>query len=477
MSLTKVTYSMIAGAPVNVIDYGATTSDATGSINVAAYNLAAAAIAASGVDSTLIFPAGIYKFNAGITLDITLMSISGDNATFDFSNIATSATALTVTGTTGDIYSNLKTCLSGVIIKGPGVSGTSIGVYFNATTTTGPDHIELSNVGITNFSYGTTYGSNAYIITFNHCNVYGNARGFQSYVGAGPNSGERISFVNSSIFNNTAYGIRIEDSNSSIHFVNTSIDYNVQALFLSVGFVHFTSCYFEFSDQISGSDPRFLFANGGGTNTSSVTYSDCTFKIGTVASSSATPVFDVTSTTTVSHSNCIFYLNANRSIIFKMRTGSFYNETNATIEYTGASFRTLDSGCAYTISSSGNNSVGIKTTSDVVALAPNYVVGGITPISDIFTSAYATGNVSTSNIALANGVYTLFTHTQLSANSATFGQYLISRMGTQAVVTTITADASVAVTVNGSFNVVVTNSSGANRTLDNVLQRNSTQNI
>jgi len=460
---------------VNIIDFGGDPSGAT-STNTA-YTNAVAYITSTGKEYTLQFPPGTYKFTSGITLDITLMSIACDNATFDFSTIATSATALTVTGTTGDIYSNLKTCLSGAIIKGPGVSGTSIGIYFNAATTTGPDHIELSNVGITSFAYGTTYGSNAYIITFNHCNVYGNARGFQSYVGAGPNSGERISFVNSSIFNNSAYGIRIEDSNSSIHFVNTSIDYNVQALFLSVGFVHFSSCYFEFSDQISGNDPRFLFADGGGTNTSSVTYSDCTFKIGAVASSTATPVFDVTSTTTVSHSNCIFYLNTNRSIIFKMRTGSAYNEVNATIGYAGASFRALDSGCAYAISSSGSNSIGIKTTSDVVALAPNYVVGGITPISDIFTSAFATGNVATSNIALANGVYTLFTHTQLSANSATFGQYLISRMGTQTVVTTITADAGVAVTVNGSFNVVVTNTSGSGRTLDNVLQRNTAQNI
>jgi hypothetical protein len=454
---------------LSIEDFGGIGDGSTD--NTTAYTNAVSAITTSGKKYNLFFPVGTYKFNSGITLDITLMSITCENCVFDFSGIATSATAITVTGTVGDIYSNIKTCLSGVVIEGPGTGGTSQGIYFNAATSVGAAHIELYNVGVTNFHYGVIYGANAYIITFDHCSIYGNERGFQSYVGVGVNAGERISFVNSSIFNNSAYGLRVEDTNASIHVINTSLDYNVQALYLSTGFVHFTGCYFEFSDQISSSDPRFLYADGLGTNTSAVSYSDCTFKIGTVASATSTPVFDVTSTTSVAHTNCTFYLNTNRSIIFKLRTGSTYTETNANVQYAGTSFRVLDTGCSYSISSSGANSVGFATTS------ANYAINSVTPITDIFTSAFATGNIATSTAVLANGIYTLYTATQLSANSGTYGQYLIQRIGTQTTIATIKADASVTVTIDGAYKVVVTNSSGADRTLDCILQRNTGQSI
>ena len=444
--------------------------------NTTAYNNAVTAITTAGKKYCLYFPVGTYKFNSGITLDITLMSIACENCVFDFSGIATSATAITVTGTVGDIYSNIKTCLSGVVIEGPGTGGTSQGIYFNAATSVGAAHIELYNVGVTNFHYGVTYGANAYIITFDHCNIYNNERGFQSYVGAGVNAGERISFVNSSIFNNTAYGLRVEDSNASVHLVNCSLDYNPQALYLSVGFVHFTNCYFEFSDQIASADPRFLYADAGGTNTSFVSYSDCTFKIGTVASATSTPVFDVTSTVTVSHSNCNFYLNTNRSVIFKIRTGATYSEVNADVKYLGAAFRVLDTGSLYTISSAGTNSIGIKTTSDIKALTPSYETYSVPSITDVFNAAYASGQTATSNVTLSNGVYTLYTHTQNSLNDAHAGVYVIQRMGTQADVTTVVSDAWITVAVNGSFNVTVTNVSGS-KTLDCTLIKNSTQSI
>jgi polygalacturonase len=57
MSLTKVTYSMIKGAPVNVLDFGAIADGVTD--NTAA--IQAAIDALDSVDGgTLIFPQGIY---------------------------------------------------------------------------------------------------------------------------------------------------------------------------------------------------------------------------------------------------------------------------------------------------------------------------------------------------------------------------------------------------------------------------------
>jgi hypothetical protein len=62
MALTKATYSMISGAPVNVLDYGADptgTSDSTTAINNAF-------TAASTTKSTVFFPPGIYKTSSTI---------------------------------------------------------------------------------------------------------------------------------------------------------------------------------------------------------------------------------------------------------------------------------------------------------------------------------------------------------------------------------------------------------------------------
>lgn len=60
MSLTKATYSMIDGAPVNVLDYGA---DLTG-----ASNSAAAFAAAFAVSTTVYVPAGTYLVNSAIQI-------------------------------------------------------------------------------------------------------------------------------------------------------------------------------------------------------------------------------------------------------------------------------------------------------------------------------------------------------------------------------------------------------------------------
>ena len=56
MALTKVSYSMITGAPVNVLDYGA---DATGLTDSSA--AIQAAIDAVPEGGELVFPAGSYR--------------------------------------------------------------------------------------------------------------------------------------------------------------------------------------------------------------------------------------------------------------------------------------------------------------------------------------------------------------------------------------------------------------------------------
>jgi hypothetical protein len=77
MSLTKVSYSMIADAPANVIDFGA---DSTGSADSTAAIQAAINSLTVGV---VVFPAGTYKVSAKIILKSNV-SLTGDGATLTY---------------------------------------------------------------------------------------------------------------------------------------------------------------------------------------------------------------------------------------------------------------------------------------------------------------------------------------------------------------------------------------------------------
>jgi hypothetical protein len=98
MSLTKVSYSMITGAPVNLLDYGAvgdgTTNDTTA--------LQAAVTAAANANLTLLIPDGTYLYT-NITVPsgraISLMGASKANAILKQSNASTSSSpGITSTG-------------------------------------------------------------------------------------------------------------------------------------------------------------------------------------------------------------------------------------------------------------------------------------------------------------------------------------------------------------------------------------------
>jgi hypothetical protein len=72
MSLTKATYSMIDGAPVNVLDYGADSTGAT--------NSAAAFAAAFAASTTVYVPAGTYLVNSQIQIPSS-GTLFGENKT------------------------------------------------------------------------------------------------------------------------------------------------------------------------------------------------------------------------------------------------------------------------------------------------------------------------------------------------------------------------------------------------------------
>lgn len=76
MSLTKVSYSMLTGSPVNVLDFGA-VGDGVNDDTVA---LQAAIDYVSSINGTLIIPQGLYKTTATLYIDTSYLIIHGNGA-------------------------------------------------------------------------------------------------------------------------------------------------------------------------------------------------------------------------------------------------------------------------------------------------------------------------------------------------------------------------------------------------------------
>lgn len=95
MSLTKVSYSMLQGAPVNILDFGASPS-ATGAANSTALQAAITQAATTG--NAVYIPAGTYSFATAVTTTGDLNIIGdGDSTVLDFSALTT-GNAITVSG-------------------------------------------------------------------------------------------------------------------------------------------------------------------------------------------------------------------------------------------------------------------------------------------------------------------------------------------------------------------------------------------
>ena len=119
MSLTKVSYSMVQGAPINVLDYGA---DSTGATNSATAIQTALNTGAPEV----FFPAGSYLLNSVLTLS-PLQRIVGESSTLIIGN------ALCGAGTSNNtpiITMAERSAISGFIFK------TQTQPIINATITT-----------------------------------------------------------------------------------------------------------------------------------------------------------------------------------------------------------------------------------------------------------------------------------------------------------------------------------------------------
>jgi hypothetical protein len=133
MALTKVSYAMINGAPVNVLDFGASPS-ASAATNNTAFAAAIAAVATTG--QTIYIPSGTYNLSQAFSTTGHLSIIGdGDSSVLDFSGMTT-GNAISVSGSLTQIQEITSASLDALTVtfaSPPSLAVGDVFVIYNPT--------------------------------------------------------------------------------------------------------------------------------------------------------------------------------------------------------------------------------------------------------------------------------------------------------------------------------------------------------
>lgn len=163
MSLTKVSYSMIAGAPVNVIDFGAIGDNSA--INTTAIQACIDSLTNGGI---IVFPSGTFVSGA--------LTVGNSNITFDLSSGATLKFSTLGAGVTAITVNANNFAITGGKLQGPAASAyvaNEIGLKMIGTSTSvRKSGLELRNVEITQFGAHGVYCQFVDNILLTECYIY-----------------------------------------------------------------------------------------------------------------------------------------------------------------------------------------------------------------------------------------------------------------------------------------------------------------
>lgn len=257
MSLTKVSYSMVQGAPVNVVDYGASTSE-TAANNTAAFNAAKAASGSYTVAGQTVFkpvyvPPGTYAISGTVVGNFFtegIVGITGGTVQYIVSNGVGSSQSNTIYGpgampgatpTGGDLgLNNAAFGTEALVSNTTGYRNTGIGYAALRSTVTNYANTaigasagySLSDPAATG---NTVVGSRALFASVTgYFNTAIGSDSMTSTLGGYENTGcgKNTLYTNTSGYRNTAVGLNSLYSNTT-GFNNTALGY--QALFANLG--------------------------------------------------------------------------------------------------------------------------------------------------------------------------------------------------------------------------------------------------
>jgi len=285
MSLTKVSYSMIQGADVNVLDYGA-SSGASAATNTAAFiaALAAAKSGSTGIDQngnpggTVFVPSGRYSLNPDQIIIPEWVNLRGAGKSATMLVAATAGTTLIRMGTAA--VPTYRTSISGLTIYGAGLNITGLSIFASYWMS---DDIEVANCNYHGIYLYSSYTGKAYNTYVSYCST---SAGYAGIYMTGVSTGSGVNDVN-------FYGgslqycfdaVRIQNCDG-VWFDGMSVQsskrtcFNIDNSSFGVSGVTVRNCYFEDNSVttagavISGGDLSYVtvennyFANPGAFQT------------------------------------------------------------------------------------------------------------------------------------------------------------------------------------------------------------------
>jgi len=231
---------------VSVKDFGAVGDGTTD--DTAAIQAALDAIVATGKRGTLWFPAGTYKLTASLTVDISRVSIRGQNATLSWETAATSTVGMELTASSSSTVFDQASCIiDGISLAGPGSGTASVGMNFDSTAPYNVAYMGLRDISVLGFYNCLTFRDNTYLISGNGLNLRSDGGACLTDYSGLTNAGERMAFSNC-IMSGGLYALICENPNSTWEFVNCSFDCSYTEIYMvGAGQVSCTNCHFEYT--------------------------------------------------------------------------------------------------------------------------------------------------------------------------------------------------------------------------------------
>lgn len=254
MALTKVSYSMVTGAPINVLDYGADASGVADSTSAIQAAFTAAASASQEVSALeVVFPAGTYKVSSSITISAQNIYVSGIGIARIEPTVLTGASTYTIFNLTGSAGRVTIKDLTFYMFGSNCIAIGATNMWRQATI----DNCYVVG-GATGFDLAVS-SSDKWGITINKCRFNDCDYGIRWILG-----GQTGQVRDCLFFNTVTQDLRVVGGNAGAEFLVEG------CVFESGGVTRPTAFYFDSVDEITfiGCQAERLFYDSGATGAS-----------------------------------------------------------------------------------------------------------------------------------------------------------------------------------------------------------------